>query len=285
VDRHPRHEAGRRPQDARTTKRSLAPVPLDEVRDEDDSPCVRARVSCRGYCDLGCFFMSVVHKVQWEVERWSGTPELTGRYETAYGLTAAVRIAKGLGQGDIGSPVRSKILIAIIAKTVSRLCEGAKITGSDKRASMLFFADDGLILADDVQTLRRAFEAMWIVARVAGLRLQVKGKKKTAWSATYWESDGTERDVTGWEMVMPDGSTIPQLEGDDKYKYLGRCGTNRKRQRGGAQGKGLYNGSDGGTRSAPRGCDHGSVLETTGGGGDSDRRRRWSTSTCGTRGR
>ena len=87
--------------------------------------------------------------------------------------------------------------------------------------SMLFFADDGLILADDVQTLRRAFEAMWIVARVAGLRLQVKGKKKTAWSATYWESDGTERDVTGWEMVMPDGSTIPQLEGDDKYKYLG----------------------------------------------------------------
>ena len=205
-------------------------------------------VSCRGYCDLGCFFMSVVHKVQWEVERWSGTPvevtevlrvlregaegmergegakavpELTGRYETAYGLTAAVRIAKGLGQGDIGSPVRSKILIAIIAKTVSRLCEGAKITGSDKRASMLFFADDGLILADDVQTLRRAFEAMWIVARVAGLRLQVKGKKKTAWSATYWESDGTERDVTGWEMVMPDGSTIPQLEGDDKYKYLG----------------------------------------------------------------
>ncbi len=142
-------------------------------------------------------------------------PELTGRYETAYGLTAAVRIAKGLGQGDIGSPVRSKILIAIIAKTVSRLCEGAKITGSDKRVSMLFFADDGLILADDVQTLRRAFEAMWIVARVAGLRLQVKGKKKTAWSATYWESDGTERDVTGWEMVMPDGSTIPQLEGDE----------------------------------------------------------------------
>jgi len=145
-----------------------------------------------------------------------------GRYETAYGLTAAVRIAKGLGQGDIGSPVRSKILIAIIAKTVSRLCEGAKITGSDKRASMLFFADDGLILADDVQTLRRAFEAMWIVARVAGLRLQVKGKKKTAWSATYWENDGTERDVTGWEMVMPDGSTIPQLEGDDKYKYSRR---------------------------------------------------------------
>ena len=205
-------------------------------------------VSCRGYCDLGCFFMSVVHKVQWEVERWSGTPvevtevlralregaegmgsgegekempALTGRYETAYGLTAAVRIAKGLGQGDIGSPERSKILIAIIAKTVSRLCEGAKVTGSDKRVSMLFFADDGLILADDVQTLRRAFEAMWIVARVAGLRLQVKGKKKTAWSATYWESDGTERDVTGWEMVMPDGSTIPQLEGDDKYKYLG----------------------------------------------------------------
>jgi hypothetical protein len=213
--------------------------------------------------------MSVVHKVQWEVERWSGTPVEVTEVLRA-GLTAAVRIAKGLGQGDIGSPVRSKILIAIIAKTVSRLCEGAKITGSDKRVSMLFFADDGLILADDVQTLRRAFEAMWIVARVAGLRLQVKGKKKTAWSATYWESDGTERDVTGWEMVMPDGSTIPQLEGDDKYKYLGRCGTNRKRQRGGAQGERLHNGSDGGTRSTPRGCDHGSVPSR-----DDWRRRGW----------
>ena len=27
--------------------------------------------------------------------------------------------------------------------------------------------------------------------------------------------------MTGWEMIMPDGSTIPQLVGDDKYRYLG----------------------------------------------------------------
>ena len=204
--------------------------------------------NCRGYCDFGCFFMSIMHQVQWEVERWSGTPvevsdvlkalregaldmqreqrgenvePLTGRYETAFGLTEAVRIEAGLGQGDLSSPARSKMVISIIARAVSRLCEGAKITGSRQRVSMLFFADDGLILADDVQTLQRAFETIWIVAAVAGLTLQIKGKKKTAWSATYWESDGNEKDVTGWEMRMPDGTVIPQLVGDEKYKYLG----------------------------------------------------------------
>eukprot|EP00965_Chrysotila_dentata_P141102 4663708-Pleurochrysis_carterae.AAC.3 len=32
---------------------------------------------------------------------------LTGRYETAYGITEPVEIGKGLGQGDLLSPVRS----------------------------------------------------------------------------------------------------------------------------------------------------------------------------------
>lgn len=36
----------------------------------------------------------------------------------------------------------------------------------------------------------------------------------------YWEG-GKEIDVTGAEMVMPDGMVIPQLVGDEAYKYLG----------------------------------------------------------------
>ena len=28
----------------------------------------------RGYIDLGTYFMSVVHEVQWKVEEWAGVP-------------------------------------------------------------------------------------------------------------------------------------------------------------------------------------------------------------------
>lgn len=32
-----------------------------------------SKMNCRGYVDLGCYFMSVVHAVQWEVEKWGGS--------------------------------------------------------------------------------------------------------------------------------------------------------------------------------------------------------------------
>jgi len=85
----------------------------------------------------------------------------------------------------------------------------------------MFFADDGKLMAEDVQTLQRMYEAVWVVTKVTGLKLQMKAKKKTAWYATYWEADGTEKDIEGWTMRMPDKTVIPQLTGDDKYVYLG----------------------------------------------------------------
>ena len=206
---------------------------------------MRARkMCCRGYCDLGSYFMSVVHAVQWEVEEWSGVPVsvmevvrvlreghteeegenamrgLVGRYETAYGLTDPVQILKGLGQGDLASPARAKQLLTVIAGAVDKACAGAHVTGTEGRVGTLFFADDAMLLSDDVQTLQRAFEAVWVVTKVAGLKVQVKQKKKTAWSATYWEEDGTERDVEGWDMRVG-GMTIPQLVGEERYRYLG----------------------------------------------------------------
>eukprot|EP00965_Chrysotila_dentata_P064729 2146554-Pleurochrysis_carterae.AAC.1 len=67
--------------------------------------------------------MSVNHAVQWEIEEAMRISEtvisimkalregdggrkggLTGRYETAYGITEPVEIGKGLGQGDLLSP-------------------------------------------------------------------------------------------------------------------------------------------------------------------------------------
>jgi len=75
----------------------------------------------KGWIDYATFFMSICHRVMWEVEAWSGVrPEvtqvmqalreglkdghntlegLTGRYETDYGLTDKVPIDQGVGQG------------------------------------------------------------------------------------------------------------------------------------------------------------------------------------------
>eukprot|EP00965_Chrysotila_dentata_P132553 4382950-Pleurochrysis_carterae.AAC.1 len=64
-------------------------------------------------------------------------------------------------------------------------------------------------------------EVMWVMTKTLGLRMQVKGKKKTAWSGVYYNEDGHECDITGWEVKLPDGTTIPQLKGTETYKYLG----------------------------------------------------------------
>eukprot|EP00965_Chrysotila_dentata_P187422 6172125-Pleurochrysis_carterae.AAC.1 len=51
--------------------------------------------------------------------------------------------------------------------------------------------------------------------------MQIKGKKKTAWSGVYYNDEGHESDITGWEVILPDGTKIPQLTGTETYKYLG----------------------------------------------------------------
>ena len=45
-----------------------------------------------------------------------------------------------------------------------------------------------------------------------GLELQVKDKKKTAWSGVYWEG-AQEKDVTGYEVRLPCGMVVPAAAG------------------------------------------------------------------------
>eukprot|EP00965_Chrysotila_dentata_P254448 6211873-Pleurochrysis_carterae.AAC.1 len=150
--------------------------------------------------------MSVNHAAQWEVEEAMGVPNtiitimkalregtgegcggLTGRYETAYGMTEPVEIQKGLGQGDILSPVRSKLILAIIQKAMQRLVPGIEFNTKGARAvPFLIYADDGIILTDSIQTLQLATEVMWVMTKLLGLNMQIKGKKKTAWSGVYY---------------------------------------------------------------------------------------------------
>ena len=193
----------------------------------------------RGYIDLGTYFMSVVHEVQWKVEEWAGVPpdvttvmralreglgeelpSLQGRYETGYGLSDRFPIEQGLGQGCLLSPARSKLMLAVMQRTISKLCRGFEFTAAGESVPQLVYADDGLFLSNDIATMQLALECAWLVTKICGNSLQVKQKKKSAWSATYWEND-EERDVEGYEMRMPDGMPIPQLKGDESYKYLG----------------------------------------------------------------
>ena len=58
-------------------------------------------------------------------------------------------------------------------------CNGKTFTVAGQGSVLCTFADDMLIMTNDVQTLQHAYayEAAWMVANVTGLKLQVKGKK------------------------------------------------------------------------------------------------------------
>eukprot|EP00965_Chrysotila_dentata_P121572 4019160-Pleurochrysis_carterae.AAC.1 len=64
-------------------------------------------------------------------------------------------------------------------------------------------------------------EVMWVMTKILGLHMQAKGKKKTAWSGIYYNEEGRESDITGWDVVLPDGEKIQQLMGAETHKYLG----------------------------------------------------------------
>eukprot|EP00965_Chrysotila_dentata_P085866 2833509-Pleurochrysis_carterae.AAC.1 len=121
-------------EDRMATEHSLTVRIVEERCELHRKPCIK------GYVDMGSFFMSVNHAVQWEVEKAMGVSQtvvsimkalregigeekggLTGRYETAYGVTEPVEIGKGLGQGDLLSPVRSKLILAVVQKAMQHL--------------------------------------------------------------------------------------------------------------------------------------------------------------------
>eukprot|EP00965_Chrysotila_dentata_P037227 1238684-Pleurochrysis_carterae.AAC.1 len=159
--------------------------------------------------------MSVNHKVQWEIEEALGVRDtivsitkalrdenrggLTGRYETAYGTTDPVEIQKGLGQGDLLSPVRSKLILVVIQKAMHRLVPGIEFNKRGSQgAPFLINADDGIILTDTKHTLQLAMEVMWVMIKILGLSMQIKGKKKTAWS-------GCTTTKRGGKAILQDG--------------------------------------------------------------------------------
>jgi hypothetical protein len=176
---------------------------------------------CIGWQDMGSFFMSCCYEVLWAAEARTGVDpsitrvvqalhdSVTGRYETEWGLTEGFAIGKGTGQGCVNGAVRSKLLLNVMQGAVDRLCKGHQVVGG-RGVGQMYFADDGAYLADTPGALQQMYDVAWVMAKVCGLRLIVKGKKKTAYVATYWEG-GQQHDVTDWQLRFPDGQVIPQI--------------------------------------------------------------------------
>ena len=108
--------------------------------------------------------------------------------------------------------------LRLIQEAVSKLCKGYKFRGAARRVPQLWYCDDGAFCTSDLYTLQLVVDTCWMVTRAAGMRMQIKKDKKTAWQASYWEN-GVEKEVTGWEIRAPDGTLIPQVE--KQYTYLG----------------------------------------------------------------
>ena len=192
-----------------------------------------------GFCDMGCYFMSICRDVQKCAQEWAGvTPEVTdvmaamqrgikGRSETAYGLTEPYEIGRGIMQGCIGSPARSLLQLRFMQAIVHDACRGYKFRTRDGKGGvpMVYYCDDGAFMSESIAGVQMALDACWVAARVAGLDLRTKAKDaitrrgtKTAWMGCYFDSAGREREVTGWDMWTPTGERIPQVS---QYTHLG----------------------------------------------------------------
>ena len=60
---------------------------------------------------------------------------------------------------------------------------------------------------------------------MAGLDVRIKKEDsetgrgtKTAWMGCYWDSEGVEKELTGYTLYLPDGTEVPQVS---QYTHLG----------------------------------------------------------------
>ena len=155
------------------------------------------------------------------------------RVDTGGAVTFGAPSRRGVGQGCVCGPVRSKLLLAQMQRAVHRLARGYRFAAvgmpehQQPCIPSVYFADDGSFLTDDLQTLQLVFDVIAAVARAEGLTVGFRRKEsarstkhKTAWSGVERRRDGSlsfcERDrEVRWLL---DGQPIPRTE---VYKHLG----------------------------------------------------------------
>ena len=188
-----------------------------------------------GMCDMGCYFMSVCRTVQSEAEKWAGVrPEvidvmaalqqgIKGRCDTAHGMCPVFDIARGIMQGCICSPARSLLQLRFMQAVVHEAVRGYRFR--DGGVPQVFYCDDGAFMSETLAGLQMAFDACWVAARVAGLEVRTKPGEaqtrrgtKTAWMGCYYDKQGNDKEIKGYDMRFPTGEVIPQVS---QYTHLG----------------------------------------------------------------
>ena len=111
----------------------------------------------------------------------------------------------------------------LYTEMATQVCRGYKFGRT--AVPQCWYADDSAYLCEDLAGVQMALDAMYMVARVSGLKITVKAADaqtrhgtKTAWMGTYYNEKGEEKEVHGWEIRLPDGTMVPQVK---SYKYLG----------------------------------------------------------------
>jgi len=148
----------------------------------------------RGYLDFSLFFMSIEHKLIEAIEEFDNMSQMaravfkellkdvTGRYDTAHGLSDSMIMGKGVGQGRVSGPSRSKSVAAKIQHATNKVVRGYRVWGG-KRVPQGWFADDGFFMTNDLPMLQLAFDVCWWFSYIGGLDIGIKENC----SKTYWQ--------------------------------------------------------------------------------------------------
>ena len=148
-------------------------------------------------------------------------------------VTPRYNVARGTGQGCVNGATRAKLALALTQRVVERACKGyGFVLDPTRHICQGWFADYACLHSCSPHELLKMMECCWVVAQMMGLQVNVKGKKKTAWSGTYWTKDKrgrmveTDIECGEWKMRLPNGVEVPQIKmGQDQdvdyYKHLG----------------------------------------------------------------
>ena len=213
------------------TKRRGAPESNLVLRLQEEQARQLDSMWFRLYIDQGTFFMSIVREVVQRVEKQLGVEEgagkvmaalhagLIGKYETRYGLTKGGGVWKGIGQGCVLGPSRSKNVLKLMQVAVHMLAEGTHMWGGEGAIPQVFFADDGAMTTDMLMGLQVAADVCWAVAAMCDQPIGIKEDG----SKTAWAVGGTGGREIRYELRLPDGRIVPLLNkmAKPQYKHLG----------------------------------------------------------------
>ena len=180
---------------------------------------------CIGFQDFFCFFMGCIRDISFAISLATGVDpavdkvmrelhsEVTGRYDTYWGLTRQFKINRGLGQGCVAAATRSKLIMAVTQRAVTKIARGFSFVNSPA-LPMIAFCDDATFICNNLNDLRLAYDTSFTVAKVCGLRIKIKtGKRGENLGTSYLavrHVKGKAIDMEG-AIILPNGERIPQI--------------------------------------------------------------------------